>query len=105
MTPVKDERLYWVYNCILQEKTMLTIKVLGSGSENGRKLDSFAHQAVEIIGVEAEFFKVTDDAEMMQYDLVSTPGLVINGRLVSTGRVPSIAEIASWLVDAELKYS
>jgi hypothetical protein len=84
---------------------MLTIKVLGSGSENCRKLDALTHQAVEIIGVEAEFFTVTDDVEMMQYNIVSIPGLVINERLVSTGRIPSIAEITTWLVDAELRYS
>ncbi len=82
---------------------MLTIKVLGSGCANCKKLEALAHQAVESMRLQAEIIKVTDYAEMMQYNIMSTPGLVINEKLVSTGRVPSVAEISTWLADAEME--
>jgi len=81
---------------------MITIKVLGSGCANCKKLEALAHQAAESMSLQAEFFKVTDYAEMMQYNIMSTPGLVINEKLVSAGRVPSVAEISTWLADAEM---
>ena len=80
---------------------MLTIKVLGSGCANCKKLEALAHQAVENQSLQAEITKVTDYAEMMQYNIMSTPGLVVNEKLVSSGRIPSLAEITTWLVDAE----
>ena len=80
---------------------MLTIKVLGPGCENCKKLDALAHQAAESMGLQAEFIKVTEYAEIMQYNIMSTPGLVVNEKLVSAGRIPSMAEITTWLADAE----
>ena len=81
---------------------MLTIKVLGSGCANCKKLDALAHQAAESMSLQAEFIKVTEYAEMMRYNIMSTPGLVINEKLVSAGRIPSMAEITTWLADAEI---
>ena len=81
---------------------MITIKVLGSGCANCKKLEVLAHQAAESMNLQAEFIKVTDYAEMMQYNIMSTPGLVVNEKLVSAGRVPSVAEISTWLADAEM---
>jgi len=43
---------------------------------------------------------VTDYAKIMEYDVLSTPGLVVNGRVVSSGRIPNTAEISVWLADA-----
>ena len=45
------------------------------------------------MGVEAEMIKVTDYAEMMQYNIMSTPGLVINEKLVSAGKIPTEAQV------------
>ena len=81
---------------------MLTIKVLGSGCANCKKLEALAHQAAESMSLQAEFIKVTEYAEMMRYNIMSTPGLVINEKLVSAGRIPSMAEITTWLADAEI---
>jgi len=80
---------------------MLTIKILGPGCANCKKLDALAHQAAESMNLQAEFIKVTDHAEIMQYNIMSTPGLVVNEKLVSAGRIPSVAEITTWLADAE----
>lgn len=79
---------------------MLAIKVLGSGCPNCKKVEETARKAVASLGVEAEFTKVTDYSQITQYPILSTPGLVINERVVCSGRIPSEAEVTSWLATA-----
>lgn len=79
---------------------MLTVKVLGSGCANCKKLEQQARTAVGNTGLEAEIQKVTDYADIMSYNILSTPGLVINEKVVSSGRIPSVAEISTWLTTA-----
>jgi small redox-active disulfide protein 2 len=79
---------------------MLTIKILGSGCPNCKKLEALTRQAVEQLSIDAEVTKVTDYADIMTYNVMSTPGLVINEKVVSTGRIPSTAEITSFLTTA-----
>jgi len=79
---------------------MLTIKVLGSGCANCKKLEAITRQVIEQMSVEAEVIKVTEYPDIMAYNIMSTPGLVINEKVVSTGRIPSSAEITTWLADA-----
>lgn len=79
---------------------MLTIKVLGSGCANCKKLAYLAERAITHLGLEAQIVKVTEYADIMQYNIMSTPGLVINEKLVSSGRIPSEAEITTFLTDA-----
>jgi small redox-active disulfide protein 2 len=76
---------------------MLTVKILGSGCANCRKLEAVAREAATANEVEAEFVKVTDMQQIMAYDLLSTPGLVVNEQLVSSGRIPTVAEVQKWL--------
>jgi small redox-active disulfide protein 2 len=76
---------------------MINIKVLGSGCANCKRLEETARKAVETLGIEAEIEKVTNYAEIMKYPILSTPGLVINEKLVSAGRIPSEKEITDWL--------
>ncbi|MCE1255379.1 MAG: thioredoxin family protein [Anaerolineae bacterium] len=76
---------------------MLNIKVLGSGCANCKRLEENARKAVEALGIEAEIEKVTEHAEIKKYPILATPGLVINEKLVSAGRVPNETEIAGWL--------
>jgi small redox-active disulfide protein 2 len=91
----------YLFNWILQEELiMLTIKVLGPGCENCKRLAWLAERAATHLGVGAQITKITDYAEIMKYPLLSTPGLVINEKVVASGRIPSVAEITTWLVDA-----
>jgi small redox-active disulfide protein 2 len=76
---------------------MKKIEVLGSGCANCKRLEQNAREAIATTGVEAEVSKVTDYAEIMAYGIMSTPGLVIDGKVVSYGRVPSAQDIATWL--------
>jgi small redox-active disulfide protein 2 len=79
---------------------MLTIKVLGPGCENCKKVESVARQAVGNLGLEATVVKVTDYAEIAKYPILSTPGLVINEKLVCAGRIPTPGEVTTWLANA-----
>ena len=84
---------------------MLTIKVLGSGCENCKRLAWLAERAVNHLGIEAKIEKVTDNAKIVEYPILSTPGLVINEKLVCAGRIPTEAEVTTWLADAEMAVS
>lgn len=79
---------------------MLTIKVLGSGCANCKRVEQIARKVVTNLGVEAEVIKVTDYADIMAYNVLTTPGLVVNEKLVSSGRIPSEAEVTTFLVNA-----
>ena len=76
---------------------MLKVKILGSGCANCKRMEATARKVVELLGIDAEIEKVTDYAEIMKWPILSTPGLVINGKLVSAGRIPGEKEIAGWL--------
>ena len=79
---------------------MLAIKVLGSGCANCKQVEILTKKAVAQLGVEAEIVKVTDPTTYADYGVLSTPGLVINGKTVSSGRIPSMAEITSFVTSA-----
>lgn len=79
---------------------MLTIKVLGSGCANCKRVEQIARKVVAELGIEADIIKVTDYNEIMTYNVLSTPGLVVNEKLVSTGRIPTPAEVTTWLTNA-----
>ncbi len=87
---------------LLQEVKMLTIRVLGPGCPNCQKVEAITKKAVAELGLEAEIIKVTDYQEITKYPILSTPGLVINEELVCSGRIPSQAEVTTWLVNAEM---
>jgi small redox-active disulfide protein 2 len=79
---------------------MLNIKILGSGCANCKRLEQITRKVVESMALEAEVVKVTDYADIMTYNVLSTPGLVINEKVVSSGRIPSEGEINTFLTNA-----
>jgi small redox-active disulfide protein 2 len=76
---------------------MLSIKILGSGCANCKRLEAQTRKVVEKLNIEAEVIKVTDHMEIMEYPILATPGLVVNEKVVSSGRIPSESEIEAWL--------
>lgn len=79
---------------------MLEIKVLGPGCPNCEKVEAIAKKAVTNFGVEAQIEKITDYMEIMNYNVLATPGLVINEKLVSAGRIPNETEVMTWVANA-----
>jgi small redox-active disulfide protein 2 len=76
---------------------MVNVKVLGSGCANCKRLEERVRKVVADRGLEVEVEKITDYGQMMRWNLMQTPGLVVNDVLVSAGRIPDEAEIARWL--------
>ncbi|MDD2694764.1 MAG: thioredoxin family protein, partial [Anaerolineales bacterium] len=62
-----------------------------------------ARQTVDTMGMQAEVIKVTDYNQIMEYNVVSTPGLVINEKVVCAGRIPTPAEVTTWLANAAME--
>jgi small redox-active disulfide protein 2 len=79
---------------------MLTVKILGPGCANCKRLEEIARKASGDAKVEAEFVKVTDYNDILAYNILSTPGLVINEKVVSSGKIPSAAAVAQWMTAA-----
>jgi small redox-active disulfide protein 2 len=79
---------------------MISIKVLGPGCANCVKVADLARKAVGSLGAEARVEKVTDFAEFRKYKILATPGLVINEKVVCAGRIPTSAEVTTWLTNA-----
>ena len=78
----------------------MEIKILGSGCPRCKRLEKIARQAAKEAGVEATFTKVTQMDEMIEYPIISTPGLVIDGELKASGRLPRKKEVIAWLEKA-----
>jgi small redox-active disulfide protein 2 len=76
---------------------MRLIEVFGPGCANCQRVEASARQAVAQAGVEAKIVHVTDYGEIMARGVLSTPGLAIDGKVVSVGRVPTSADIVGWL--------
>jgi small redox-active disulfide protein 2 len=75
----------------------MEIKILGMGCPKCRRLEELAREAAGELDVDATFTKVKDMDAIMAYDIASTPALVIDEEVKSSGRIPRKEEIASWI--------
>jgi small redox-active disulfide protein 2 len=82
---------------------MITIKVLGSGCSRCIQLEKIVRKLIATKSTEFQVEKVTEIQDIMKYNILSTPGLVINGKLVSAGKIPSETDIALWLEQAKVQ--
>ena len=78
----------------------MEIRILGGGCPNCKRLEKITRRVLAELAAEATVIKVTDFNEIMSYNILSTPGLVIDGKVVSSGRVPNRAEITSMITTA-----
>ena len=72
---------------------MKKIQILGTGCAKCEKLASNAKQAAESLGLDFELEKVTDLNQIMGFGVMTTPGLVVDGKVLVTGKVPSPTDI------------
>jgi len=79
---------------------MLNIKVLGSGCANCINLEKLCREVVAENSIDAEIEKVTDYRDIMSYGIMSTPGLVVNGKVVHYGKLPTKSTLTHWLINA-----
>jgi small redox-active disulfide protein 2 len=77
----------------------LHIKILGGGCANCERLEKHAKAAVTQLGVEATFEKSGDYNEYARYGLLATPGLVVNDKLVSGGKVPAVSQVVTLMTN------
>jgi small redox-active disulfide protein 2 len=75
----------------------MLIKILGPGCKNCANLERATRQAVADLGLEATIEKVTDYGQIAGYGVMRTPGLVVDERVLFSGRVPTAEEIATLL--------
>jgi len=81
----------------------MKIKVLGPGCARCHQLEQTTKEVVKELGIDAEIEDVKDIKKIMEYPILITPGLVINEKLVVSGRVPSKAEVTSFITTALAK--
>lgn len=80
---------------------MVQIKVLGSGCPNCQKLEREARAALDSPGIEYELTKVTSYEDIARYGVMQTPALVINEKVVSSGKIPKREQILTWVINTE----
>ena len=76
---------------------MKDIKVLGPGCKRCQTTEDMVNAAARDLGIVASVEKITDYAEMARYGIASTPGIVIDGKLVHTGGLPREEDLKRWL--------
>jgi small redox-active disulfide protein 2 len=77
---------------------MIDIKVLGSGCPNCIKLENLCREVVAERNIEATVEKITNFEEFGKYGVMMTPGLVVNGKVLSQGKIPVKTTLVSWLL-------
>ena len=76
---------------------MNVIKVYGSGCANCKRLEAMCTEVVQENNFNASIEKVTDLQEIMKTGILSTPGLEINGKMISSGKLPTKSTLVHWI--------
>jgi len=79
---------------------MLKVVVLGTGCPNCKKLEQLCYDVAAENNLPADIEKVTDIGIFADYGIMFTPGLVINGKVMSSGKIPTKTTLAHWLMEA-----
>ena len=80
----------------------MEIKILGTGCSKCKSLEELTRKVVKDNGIDASITKVEDIVEIMKYNIMTTPALVVNGKVVSKGRIPSADEMKQ-IINSNLK--
>jgi len=75
---------------------MINVKVLGSGCSNCQTTQKLIEEVTQTNGIEINLEKVEDMAEIMSYGVMSTPGVIIDGKIAHAGGVPDKKMILGW---------
>lgn len=75
----------------------MEIRILGPGCPRCDEVKKRTINALAELDIAADVQKITDIKEIMKYNIITTPGLVINDKLKSSGRIPSKSEIKKWI--------
>jgi len=75
----------------------MEIKILGTGCTKCKTLEEITRKVVKDNAINASITKVEDIVEIMKYNIMTTPALVVNEKVVSKGRIPSVDEIKQFL--------
>ena len=81
----------------------MKIKVLGPGCAKCHQLEQTTKEVVKELGIDAEIEDIKDIKKIMEYPILTTPGLVIDEKLVCSGRVPTKAEVTTFITTALAK--
>lgn len=76
----------------------MKIEILGVGCAKCHKLEEIVRATVQETGVSAEIIKVEDIKKIMEYGIMTTPALVVDGEVKAAGKIPSVEEIKKMLV-------
>ena len=79
---------------------MLQIKIVGTGCPNCEKLAKMCQEVIAEEGIEAKIEKVTDVNQFAELGVLLTPGLIVNDKLLSSGKIPTKSTLTHWLLTA-----
>jgi small redox-active disulfide protein 2 len=78
----------------------MDIKILGTGCAKCNQVEKTTKEVIKELGIEAKVEELKDIKKIMEYNVLITPGIVINGEVVSSGHVPSKADITKFIMNA-----
>jgi len=78
----------------------MKIKILGTGCARCQQLEQITRQVVKELAIDADIEEVKDIKKIMEYRILSTPGLVVNEELACSGRIPTKSEVTQFIINA-----